>query len=62
MGATKFQKNEDQASSKDIAQFQMGVGEANWVTTGTRLDIAFSTSNLNKYISNPLLRHFQTLK
>ena len=28
MGATKLQKNKDQASSKDIAQFQIGMDKA----------------------------------
>ena len=32
------------------------------MATRTRPDIAFSTSNLNKYTSNPSLKHFQTLK
>ena len=36
----------------------MGVGEANWVIIGIKLDIIFSILNFSKYTNNPLFRHF----
>ena len=35
----------------------MGINEANWVTTGIKLDIVFSILNLSKYASNLLFRY-----
>ena len=62
MGATRLVKNLGQASEEDVRKFQTAIGELIWMSTGTRLDIAFATSTLSRYMSNPSSEHFQALK
>ena len=62
MGASRLVKNMEQASGEDVSKFQTAVGELIWMNTRTRLDIAFATSILSSYVSNPSPEHFQALK
>jgi hypothetical protein len=57
----KLEKNTEQASPKDIKQYQQEIGSLIYLSTKTRPDIAFYVNNCARFMSNPNKTHYQAL-
>jgi hypothetical protein len=53
----KLQANQDDASAANTYLYQQVIGSISFATTMTRIDTAFATINLSRYLSNPLSIH-----
>lgn len=57
----KMEKNTEQASPKDIKQYQQEVGSLIYLSTKTRPDIAYNVNTCARFMSNPNKIHYQAL-
>jgi hypothetical protein len=53
----KLQANQDDASAANTHLYQQVIGSINFATTMTRIDTAFATTSLSRYLSNPSSIH-----
>ena len=57
----KLEKNLDQASEKEIKDYQQQIGSLIYLTTATRPDLAYPIGLLARFMSNPSPIHFKAL-
>ena len=57
----KLDKSRNQATAKEIKEFQQQIGALLYLALKTRPDIAFAVNQCSKFMSNPNRNHFKAL-
>jgi hypothetical protein len=58
----RLEKNTEQASERDIKQYQREIGSLMYLMTATRPDLAFPIGNCARFMSNSSAEHFKAVQ